>query len=298
MNKSSFADFYRKHTPMLIRYYIGELRTYGAKKKAFSQFLSIIGSFDSYDCKDEIQYIVNKGEYRTFPYKWTEDYFENDIIVKYDKNEHLRYALVKGKKLYFPKSYSEKYIKKYVNAMCIEQDPRSPHYYFDTKSEIFNGATFVDVGAAEGLISLSIIDSVDKVYLFECDDGWIKALQATFRPYQEKVTIIKKWCSDKSDDKYIRLDDVPELLNHQERLVIKMDVEGMEKHVLNGAAKILRTTNIDAYVCSYHKKEDEVELADILRENGFQIEYTKGYMLCGVDTQDLGFRKGVIRAHK
>lgn len=44
-----------------------------------------------------------------------------------------------------------------------------------------------DIGSAEGNFSLSNIENVKKVYLFESDKEWIEALEATFRPWRDKV---------------------------------------------------------------------------------------------------------------
>ena len=55
--------------------------------------------------------------------------------------------------------------------------------------------TLLDVGAAEGFFALSVIEHVKEIILFECDVEWIKALEATFKPWKDKVFIINKYVS-------------------------------------------------------------------------------------------------------
>ena len=81
----------------------------------------------------------------------------------------------------------------------MEQDHRSPHRYFDHIEE-FKDKVLLDVGAAEGILSLMAIEQVKHVYLFECSEDWIDALNKTFEPWKDKVTIIKKFVSDKDDE--------------------------------------------------------------------------------------------------
>ena len=50
----------------------------------------------------------------------------------------------------------------------------------------------MDAGCAEGYTSLEVVEEVDHLYLFECDEAWIEALEATFALWREKVTI----CAD------------------------------------------------------------------------------------------------------
>ena len=82
-------------------------------------------------------------------------------------------------------------IERMYRALVMEQDPRSPHRYLDCTDEA-KGYTWVDAGCAEGYTSLEMVEEVDHLYLFECDEAWIEALEATFALWREKVTI----CAD------------------------------------------------------------------------------------------------------
>ena len=74
--------------------------------------------------------------------------------------------------------------------LLIEQDKRSAHRYVDSYEEL-KGKTLLDIGAAEAIFTLDTIECIDHAYLFECDESWIEALEATFAPYKEKITIVR-----------------------------------------------------------------------------------------------------------
>ena len=83
---------------------------------------------------------------------------------------------------------------------------RHPHHYADSVEE-FRGKTLLDIGSAEGFTALDTIEVTRFVYLFEYEDKWIEALQATFEPWKEKTMIVKKYISDHDDDVNAALDN-------------------------------------------------------------------------------------------
>ena len=72
--------------------------------------------------------------------------------------------------------------------------------------EELKGETLLDIGAAEAVFTLDTIDYIDRAYLFECDEAWIEALEATFAPWNDKIMIVRKYVSDVDDDNNITLD--------------------------------------------------------------------------------------------
>lgn len=181
--------------------------------------------------------------------------------------------------------------------LSMEQNPLSPHRYFTDSFQVEKGEVFVDVGAAEGMISLEIIEKAKKVYLIECEEHWLEHLRLTFAPYQDKVVFITKYASDKDDNRNVRLDSL--LKNETAPIFIKMDVEGMEDMVLQGAQKILKRRNTKAAVCTYHKKDDAEHFKAYFESMGYNIEFSEGYMamINNFNETDV-FRKAVLRAWK
>ena len=72
----------------------------------------------------------------------------------------------------------------------MEQDKRSPHFY-GIKENILPQTVFVDVGAAEGLISLEIIEKVKEVYIFESDTAWVNALKKHLKNMRIKFILLR-----------------------------------------------------------------------------------------------------------
>ncbi len=275
--------------PIRLRYKLGKIRTKKMEKKLYKRVYE--GEWD--DCyKKECDYMKSLGRIETFPYEWIEEYNPNQIIVNIDAEKQLPYVMVDSKKLYFPRRYPKDYIRTYFNTLRIEQDPRSTHYYFDSNDNRLKDTIFVDVGGAEGLISLKVVEHAKEIIIFECDQDWINALNTTFEPWKEKVTIINKFASDRIDEKSTRIDDV---MKERNNIVLKMDVEGMEAQVLAGAKETLEKSDTKVFVCTYHKKNDQVDLVNLLKLYGFDVEVPKSYMFYG-QIQDAGFRKGIARS--
>lgn len=153
----------------------------------------------------EISYMRECNEILFIPYKFRENYCISDIKVKYDPREKLKYVIYNEKRLYFPGG-NETSIKKQYHQLLIEQDQETPHRYFSDGYEFEDGMIFVDVGAAEGLLSLEVVDRAKEVYLFECDKAWIRALRATFCPWKDKVHIIPKYAGRKCGRDCVTLD--------------------------------------------------------------------------------------------
>jgi len=239
--------------------------------------------------EEEINYLRKYGaDY--FPYPWAKKGYIWKIRSsgKYSLPGNERYMIHNGKRLYMNMiPYSQ---------LLLEQHEHSPHRYFSRNFRFEEGDCFVDVGAAEGMISLNIVDKASKVFLIECDSLWIDSLKKTFEPYKDKVEIIRKFVSDVDDDENIRLDT----LLHSEKapVVLKIDVEGMERKVLAGAAKTLERDTTKIALCTYHKKQDASEFEELIKNMGYNYEWSEGYMAMVNNPVDPEFRKNMIRAWK
>ena len=157
----------------------------------------------------------------------------------------------------------------------------------------------VDVGAAEGNFSLSVVEKADRIFLFETDKQWIEALEATFAPWKEKVTIVNKFVGDQTTGKFIRLDDFFKDLSGN--YFLKVDVEGAESELIQGAENLFTMAkNIKAVICTYHKQNDQYEIDNLLKKRDFTTHFSDGFMLFYYDKK-IGppyFRKGLVRAEK
>lgn len=187
-----------------------------------------------------------------FPYPFVKRYHDLPIVVNH--HDGLPYIEFMGsKKLYFKSHWSETRVIQYARGIFSEQDVESPHLYLANGFDVDPDDTVIDIGVAEGNFSLSVVDKVKQVLIFEYDPGWLHALAKTFQPYQEKVTIYGKKVSDFSDQASVALDDLPELTH--KKLFIKIDVDGGERKVLEGMKYILTANpNVRVAICTYHRQ--------------------------------------------
>jgi hypothetical protein len=184
--------------------------------------------------------------------------------------------------------------RSYRNLALCEQNPNSPHRYLTDTLEGRKISILCDVGAAEGMLALTLIDKVDQVFIFEVEDIWMEPLRATFGPWKDKVTLVNKFASDCDEGEYITLDTI--LADSEGSKLIKLDVEGAEMQVLNGAKRQLKSDDAIFVCCTYHREEDAEVFESLFRDYGYNTEYTNGYILFG--NEPPFFRKGLIMAWK
>ncbi len=183
--------------------------------------------------------------------------------------------------------------------MRKEQDPKCPHCYENERFRVEEGDVLLDIGAAEGNFALSAVDRVARIILFESNKEWIEALNATFEPWKEKVTIVNKFVGDVTNSECTTLDDY---ISEDEKIsFLKIDVEGAESKLLNGCRRILQERSpLKVAICTYHKQQDEQEFSAFLTRFGFETTHSNGYMLLYHDKKiEAPFlRRGLIRAMK
>jgi hypothetical protein len=251
--------------------------------------------------QDEVIRYLKNNDIAVFPYLFPEKYLDSDIELKKDDAVGLYYTHWEGKKLYYKNGTNPRRARQYFNSLRLEQDTQSPHRYLTQAFDVAEGEVVIDIGAAEGNFSLSIIEKAKAIYLFETDSQWIKALQATFSPWRDKITIVQRYVSDETKDGCITLDDYFD----DDRTIhfMKADVEGAEGQVLRGAARtIAAQPNLKIAICTYHRQEDAENLDNMLKAMGFHNEFSDGFMLYYYGRNNVVrepfLRKAVLRATK
>jgi hypothetical protein len=266
-------------------------------EKIRAYFLSLNRDEQDAEVLKIIHYFEN-NPLTIFPYDFTKNYHPEEIKVFVDPSCKMKYVLHDNKRLYFPKHWSFNSVRYGYHYLRIEQDKDSPHRYETPDYSVKEGDIIADIGAAEGIWALTYAEIADKIYLFECDPMWIKALKKTFEPWKDKVFIINKYVSNVSKGVNVTLDD---FIRDGRINFIKADIEGAEIQLLEGAKKVLSTQkDVRLLLCAYHRKEDAVRLKEYLEQENFSTEYSKGYMLFIWDERfDIPYiRRGVIRATK
>lgn len=292
MNKILFS-IYRILVPKPLRIII-------LKKTLRKKILEYFASLPENEVNDEQQEVLrylDNNPVKIFPYPFYDNYSPEKIEVMFDPQTGMRYVLQEGKRLYFKKRWGEKRIKRAYSDLLREQDINSPHRYLTESFTVGNDDVIADIGAAEGNFSLSVIEKIRKVYLFEYDNEWIEALKATFAPWAEKVEIINKYISDSDDGSHIRFDTFYK--NKKDITFLKIDVDGAEAIVLNSCSEVFKTPEpFKIAFCTYHKNNDEKDFSLLLRNHGFSITPSKGYMIHYYDKKMKApwLRRGLIRA--
>lgn len=278
------------------------IRTIILKKNLRKKILDYFGALPEGEINDDhreaLDYLRN-NEVRIFPYPFHDDYSPQNIQVLLDDSKGMHYVLQEGKRLYFKKRWGIKRIKKAYSDLMREQDRDSPHRYLSDSFTAGKDDILADIGAAEGNFSLSAVDKVKKIYLFEYDREWIEALRATFAPWHDKVEIIARYVSDHNDESHIRFDTFTE--DHKEVNFLKIDVDGAESVVLESCRAIFSGPGpLKVALCTYHKNNDEKDFNTILKDYGFIVTPSKGYMINYYDKKMKApyLRRGLIRGVK
>lgn len=219
---------------------------------------------------------LKQNDLQVFNYEFAQKYNALNFDIQFDKNCSMYFVCHGGKRLYFAKSLKDKEeVADYYRGVLMEQDPESPHRYTDENFCVEDGDVVVDIGVAEGNFSLQVIDRVSRLYIIESDDGWIEALEETFKNYKDKVVIFKKFVTSLDSGKYATLDAlIEEPVNF-----IKMDIEGNEWDALLGAEKLIsQSNNLKCAICAYHGDFDEILIKNAFEKYEMETSVTPGYM--------------------
>lgn len=256
------------------------------------------------DIKDkeliEVLNYLNNKPLRMYCYPFYEEYLYRKTEIQFDADAGLFFGIYENKKMYLARRFdTEQKARAYFNTVIMEQDSRSPHCYWNDENMQAVRGTAVDVGAAEGIFGLKIIEQLEHLYMIEMDEEWIEALKLTYAPYKEKVTIICKFVGNSDKENNVKLDT---LFPYTNISCIKMDIEGAEVEALQGAQNILQRCNVEVVACTYHHKADNEIIKAFLENKGYFCKNSNGLVVCQGDWEleknETGFRKALIFAHK
>ncbi|MBC7695247.1 MAG: FkbM family methyltransferase [Burkholderiales bacterium] len=296
---SLIKKIYRAVIPETLRWKIINSK----RKKEENAIKSLILTYyNNHPTKDleinEALSYLQMNDLSVFPYDFFNQYKTKDIKVLIDETNQMPYVIHFNKKLYFKKSWTENHIVDAYRFLLAEQDIKSAHCYLNTDYAIKDNAVVVDVGAAEGIFVVSDIERIQHVYLIETDPEWIEALNETYKPWSDKITIINKFISDKDDEHNLRLDTY--FKNDEQIDFLKIDVDGAEQDLINGAQKTISDKVDMLAICTYHKTNDNKDFSELLLSKNYRIENSNGYMLFYFDSgfEAPYFRRGLIKAKK
>ena len=300
----------KSYLPNDIRKFIFRLRNFGLGYAAPESLDSLRRKLNFYfslpftnrkKYKAELDFLKNEASDLNsvvFPYRFVQKYKVSDVVVEKDASNGLFYVLHKGHRLYYSSRFATKEsVAINYSSISMEQDHDSPHRYLTTDFNIKPGDIVVDLGAAEGNFSLEVVEKAGRLYIIEADPEWIPALEASFAPWKDKVTIINRYVTNRTEGSNITLKDI---LGGQSPNFLKLDVEGAEISVLSDSFDVLeKSKDLKIAVCTYHRQKDAEKIEEILRRSKFRIDYSNGFMLFVYDSlRPPYFRKNLIRACK
>ncbi|MDR0384804.1 MAG: hypothetical protein LBH60_01855 [Prevotellaceae bacterium] len=291
---------------LLCKNQLGKWLSLLVKSKKQILFEAIILQYDGRGkFQEEVDFLKEQKKLTVFPYRNIKQ-LEN-IDSGYDSVKNLPYVIHKGRKLYFARSWSEKksagnykYFIEIENLLGGSYAAKAPHQYQSETFRVKNSDILLDVGCAEGLFALDVVDKVRKVILIESDPIWFEPLKATFEKElnEGKVVLIEKNVEAKNSFRSITIASILENEEY-ESLFIKMDIEGNETEVVKSCADLLKAGgDIRFSCCTYHRQNDADVLKKIFESNGYRTTFSDGYMLFILDKHIRYpyFRRGIIRA--
>jgi len=190
--------------------------------------------------------------------------------------------------LYWPANYGLDHLYQ----VCAETfDVNDWHRYECYNTEVSQDDVVVDVGAAEGLFSLSILGRCKKILIVEPNKLFVKALSKTFHDHTlQKVAIFNVATGDIEAKVAIREDDISSnitadscgeevqmmtldaLLKDKGPIdYIKADIEGYEIKMLAGAAETIKKYKPKMAITCYHADNDYQQIIDFV--TGLVPEY-------------------------
>jgi len=287
--------------PAFIKNPINKIRN---KRRWASQYKAIINFYNkkpslSNEEVEVINHLTKINGLVVFPYDFKNELNYNNIKIFFDDEVQLHYVIHQSHRLYFRRGMSAADVLGVYSGLLNEQNEKSPHLYLTEKFNIEQGSILADIGASEGIFTLSNIEKISKAYLFEPNDEWNEALACTFRPWSDKIIIVNKFVSSKNDEVTITLD---QYFQNVKPDFIKADVEGEELEVLKGAHKILEAAqNLKISICTYHNQSDFDDISKLLVEkHSYFINHSYGYMLFFLTNNLMPpfLRRGILRATK
>ena len=252
------------------------------------------------DYQEILQFFENTDAVRiVFPYDFTKNYTAASVSVCHDETG-FPYVLHKGRKLYGKQAWNDEEFAEYYTSLLLEQDASSPHRYLSPERMPLPNSIIADVGGAEGIFTLEIIDSAKKSYIFECDQEWISAMRITFKSEieQGKVEIVDAFVGD-TDDAKTKTITLDTFFKDKQVDYVKADIEGAEEAMLMGGGIVFREKIRQSLLCLYHKQSSEQDITAFLKELAFKVQVNDGYMLWwGESLKPPYFRHGVVYAIK
>jgi FkbM family methyltransferase len=219
-----------------------------------------------------------------------------DIIKKDDYSEI--YFKDISKKLFWPNKFGVEGINQ-VTAETF--DTNDWHYYQYKTTQIEKNEILLDIGTAEGLFPLTVIDKCEHIYMIEPSMIFSKCLEKTFENFKDKTTIINTAVGSIDDKVFfnedsldgqvsndnngidkISLSKIDTLFKDKKITYLKADIEGFEHEMLLGAIETIKRNKPKIAITTYHKENDSKKIIDLIKS--YVPEYN--YFIKGIHGEE------------
>ena len=203
-----------------------------------------------------------------------------------------------SKQLYWPKKFS---ISGIYQVTSETFDKNDWHYYQNEKTKIDKGDILLDIGTAEGLFPLVVIDSCSHIYMIEPSQYFFKSLAKTFQEHKEKTTLFNFAVGAKNDKVFFNEDSldgqisnngisntsidvktIDTLIGENVITYLKADIEGFEYDMLQGAKETIILNKPKIAITTYHKQNNPTEIISLIKS--YVPEYN--YIVKGIHGEE------------
>jgi FkbM family methyltransferase len=182
--------------------------------------------------------------------------------------------------LFWPKNFS---LNRFDQVVCESFDKNDWHYYQKKHTEVNSGEIILDIGTAEGLFPLAVIDKCEHIYMIEPSKSFYSCLEKTFAKFDTKTTIfntavgsedgeisfdenaLEGMISKNNGNNTISLNKIDTLLKDKKITYLKADIEGFEQEMLKGASETIKRNKPKIAITTYHFENNPQDIVDLIK---------------------------------
>ena len=238
---------------------------------------------------------VNTKELIQFLMKPTVKEIGNQYIHNIDQEDS--FYKVSFKSISYPLFWTKQFPIEGIYQVSAETfDKNDWHFYQKEHTEILPDEIILDIGTAEGLLPLTVIDRVKKIIMIEPSHYFCQSLQKTFASFLDKVQIINSavgqtqgevyldesslssGISSKAEGHKVPLNTIDQLIDVEEKITyLKADIEGFEYDMLLGAKETIQRNKPKIAITTYHQANDYQKIINLIKSYIPEYQYyTKG----------------------
>ena len=188
--------------------------------------------------------------------------------------------------LFWPKNFS---LLRLYQVVCESFDENDWHFYQKRNTEVNEGEIILDIGTAEGLFPLDVIEKCSHIYMIEPSKIFNNALKKTFSKFSEKTTIyhtavgnfvgqipfdensLEGMISENNDLEKVCITTIDSLIGEKKITYLKADIEGYELEMLKGSELTIKTNKPKIAITTYHTQNNPTEIINLIKS--FVPEY-------------------------